>query len=212
MTEFPFPTEGDSPLTADDGASGRRRPRLVALAAIAVLALGSGGFALSSGLLTGGSDDPTAASAPKPRPVATRPARPVTPATPPAVRLPVVYPEPVGRDPFKALYVVPVVAVVAPGATTGPTGATDPLASPSPTYPLKLTSVTVGTGSAATTLDVVVSGMRKTVLLGQRFGTHGELVVLSVNKSAAGVVTGVTLQVGDDQPVPLKVGETISVL
>ena len=74
MTEFPFPTEGDAPLTHDDGASSRRRPRLLAFVAVAVLALGSGGYALSTGLLTGGSADPTAAPPAKVRPVATRPA------------------------------------------------------------------------------------------------------------------------------------------
>ena len=142
--------------------------------------------------------------------MATRPARPVASATPRTVQLPVTYTEPVGRDPFKPLYVVPVAVVAAPGATVAPGAPTDPLASA--TYPLKLTSVATGTGAASATMDVVVSGARKTVLLGQRFGAHGELVVLSVNKNPAGAVTGVTLQVGDDQPVPLKIGETISVL
>ena len=213
MTEFPFRSDGDGPQTttallATDGEPPRRRPRLLVLGLVGALVLGSGGYALSSGVLTGGGADPTAAPAGKARPVVSR--KPVATAIPAPVQLPATYTEPVGRDPFKPLYVVPVVAVAAPDGT-GPDG-TGPSASPSPTYPLKLTSVAVGTGSDSTTLDVVVSGARQSVLLGQRFGVHGELVVLSVTRSPAGAVLGVTLQVGDDQPALLKIGETISVL
>lgn len=225
MTGFPSRSEADGPqgstalLTTGEQRPRRSRTRLLAAGTVAALALGSGGYALRSGLLTGGAPDPGAAPAPKARPVATR--RPVAPAAPqpvgppvgPPVGLPVPLAEPVGRDPFAPLYVVPVAGAAAPGpavpGAAGFGGTTDPLANPS--YPLRLISVAAGSPPVAAAVDVVVSGARRTVLLGQRFGVHGELVVLSVNQGPTGAVTGVTVQVGDDQPAALAIGETIGV-
>ena len=214
MTEFGFATQPPTDGLVPDEQPPRSRAKLTAIGLVAALALVSGGYSALS-LMSGGSSEPlpqVARIAPKKVVVPTVSATPkaATPkaATPKAGAVPVAYTEQLGRDPFKPLYVVPVVA--SPGAVAAP-GAV-PLASPGATYPVKLTGVTLGTGSAATSVAFVVSGVAKTVLLGQRFGAHGELVVLAVSKNATGAVTGVTVQVGDDQPAPVTIGQTISVL
>ena len=204
MTEFGFATQPPTDVLVPDEQPPRSRAKLTAIGLVTALALVSGGYSVLS-LMSGGSSEPL----PQVRRVSPKKAVvPTVSASPKAAAVPVAYTEQLGRDPFKPLYVVPVVA--APDAVAAP-GAV-PLASPGATYPVKLTGVTLGTGSAATSVAFVVSGAAKTVLLGQRFGTQGELVVLAVTKNATGVVTGVTVQVGDDQPAPLTIGQTISVL
>ena len=209
MNEFAYdPVEPAAPhdpiagLVPEDQPS-RSRSKLLAVGLALALSLVTAGYAALSAL--SGSAPESAPVAQVPRPVVTKPSlRP----SPKALRVPVVYTEQLGRDPFAPLYVVPVAAPV-PGATAATAA---PVASPGAKYPLKLTGVTPASPSAATTVAFLVSGAPKRVLLNQRFGTHGELLVLSVNTSAAGKVTGVTVQVGDDQPAVIKIGETISVL
>ena len=180
----------------------RSRSKLLAIGLTLSLSVVTAGYAAMS--LLSGAEPESPPLAQVPRTVLTKPSLMPSPK---ALRVPVVYTEQLGRDPFAPLYVVPVAAVAgAPAASAAP------VASPGAKYPLKLTGVTPASGSAATTAAFLVSGVAKRVLLGQRFGTHGELLVLSVNTSAAGKVTGVTVQVGDDQPAVIKIGETISVL
>ena len=206
MTEFGLATQPPTEGLVPDEQPSRSRAKLTAMGLVAALALVSGGYSALS-LMSGGSPE----ALPKPaRVVPKKAVVPTVSASPKAAAVPVAYTEQIGRDPFKPLYVVPVVAVAPTGTAIAPGGV--PLASPGATYPVKLTGVTVGTGSAVTSVAFVVSGVAKTVLLGQRFGSHGELVVLAVSKNATGAVTGVTMQVGDDQPAPIKIGETISVL
>jgi hypothetical protein len=216
---FPFaPGEGAAPF--DDGDGDRnKRAVLVAGGVVAALVLGAGAY-----LFLGGSGDaeeeafvPTRRA---PRPVAAAPKAPAKPA-----KLPVAYKEQIGRDPFKALYVVPVAA--APAAA--------PVAA-APVTPTTTTTTTSGTGTSTTTVTPttkrytlklvsiskpspevrfttwLVDGEKKTVLPAQRFGKYGELVVLAFSKNEQGVVDKAILQVGDDSPMEVAVGESNSVL
>ena len=57
-----------------------------------------------------------------------------------------------------------------------------------------------------------MAGKSVTVIPAQRFGKYGELVVLAYTRNAAGTATGVIIQVGDDNPIDIKIGEKVSVL
>lgn len=56
-----------------------------------------------------------------------------------------------------------------------------------------------------------VDGKSATVIPAQRFGEHGELVVLAYTKNAAGTATGAIVQVSHDNPINVKIGERVSV-
>lgn len=225
MTEFPFAADE---ATADGAVTGQgnsnKKALIVAGGVVAALLLGAGGYFLTSG----GSDSSQAAST---RPAgkavpkvvgkkATAPKPSVVVAAPKPVQLPAVFKEQLGRDPFKPLYVQPVVAAGPAGptsatgttGTTGTNGTTGTGTTANAPYSLKLTALTVGNGDQASTFSFLVSGASKTVLPAQRFGKYGELVVLAYTKNSAGKVTGAVVQVGDDQPGRIALGETISVL
>jgi hypothetical protein len=50
------------------------------------------------------------------------------------------------------------------------------------------------------------------VIPAQRFGKFGEIVVLATEGNDAGKVVGAVIQVGDDSPLDVKIGESVSVL
>ena len=78
-------------------------------------------------------------------------------------------------------------------------------------YTLKLVSISAPSPEVRTS-TWTVDGKKETVLPAQRFGKYGELVVLAYTKDAKGAVNGAVLQVGDDSPMEVKVGESNSVL
>jgi len=133
----------------------------------------------------------------------------------------------IGRDPFAALYMVPAAPPAAPaaggptvttgstatGASTGSTGATGSTGSTTPAaptrYTLKLLTVT-GTGKAQTA-GFSVAGKTQYARVGAVFGRTSEIKLLSFQQIGRGVWS-VTVQVGDDDPKDLALGEAISVL
>lgn len=230
MTDTMFaPAQGSAPEVEQIAPEGRsRRTVLVAGGLAAALVLGGGGYFL----LGGGSSD-TAASGPlAPLPHSLKPAtRSVIPAkgaAKPAAKVPATSTVPIGRDPFKALYVQPVAAPAAAAGTTPTTGAapttsgssttassggTSTSTAPAPTasYALTLLKVTGGTNGSAPIFTWSVDGAGKTVLAAQKFGKYGELVTLSWVKSSTGRALGAIVQVGDDEPVAVRIGEKITV-
>ena len=223
MTETMFPFV-DSAVDLDaEEASGRNRKLVLAAGGVVgALVLGLGGYFL----LGSGGSTPTA-FVPVARPHVVAPQGPVSkPVVKPARQLPTAYKAALGRDPFKAQYVVPAVSevpaqgaapatvVAAPPQTTTSTSSTSSGSSvPDATapYPLKLVSISkTSADSRATTW--LVDGEKKTVLPAQRFGHSGEIVVLAFSKNAAGAVTKAIIQVGDDSPLDVAIGERVSVL
>lgn len=220
MTENTMPP----PLAADDEQPvWRRKPGIVAGGAVAVVGLLGTGY-----LLLGGGGADTALDTPLPgvvraAPVVTKPVTAVkTSARKPSV-LPPTSSVPLGRDPFLPLYVVPVAAVTGgsaagTGTTTGSVGATPapfPVAAPAGTaagksYAVQLVAVKTGL-SGDKTFVFAYGGARKSVIAAQRFGSYGELVTLKAVKDARGTVTGALLQVGDDDPVTISIGEKLTV-
>ena len=63
-----------------------------------------------------------------------------------------------------------------------------------------------------TTAPTTLFDLSTTVIPAQRFGKYGEIVVLAYEKNTAGKVTGAIIQVGDDSPIDVMIGETVSVL
>ncbi|MEO6205981.1 MAG: hypothetical protein ABIO67_11460 [Mycobacteriales bacterium] len=214
MTVDPNPVAMDIADEADDS----NRKRLLALGGglAALVVLGAGYLFLS-----GGGDSVDEAFVP----VARTPRVAAAPSAAAKARtLAPKYTEQIGRDPFKALYVVPVVApvdVAAPAAapvvlqpaTTTSGGTTSvPVAAPTTKrYTLTLNAISKPSPEVRTT-TWTVDGNKVTVLPAQRFGKYGELVVLAYTQDAKGVVNGAVLQVGDDTPVDVKIGESNSVL
>ena len=130
MTEsaLPFGTVEEAPALEPESESSSRR-NLVALGALAaVLVAGGAGFFL----LTGGED--TSEDVAFVPPARTTVAKPAV-AAPKAVKLPVATNVPLGRNPFKALYVQPAAApattgdapVPPPPVATRPVGAATPI-------------------------------------------------------------------------------------
>jgi hypothetical protein len=193
------------------------RKRLLVIGGVAAgLALAAGGYFLLSGGdstedlgTVPGARAKTVAPAPTAKKV---PARTVKRTT----TVPAVSTVKLGRDPFIALYTVPVASGPAGGTTdtgtsgtgTGTTtdGSTDTASEP---YSLTLLGIT---GTDVKTYAFSVAGTKKSVVAAQKFGKYGELVVLSTSKNAKGVVTGALIQVGDDDPVVIDLGEKITVL
>ncbi len=225
MSEFPF---GDVANTAVQEEPARpRRALVVGGGLLAAVAVGAGAFLFLSG--RGGNGAVTAAPPARSGvagPFAVGPTASPTPS-PSAVGLPAPTIEHVARNPFKALYVVPVAAgpaapaapgaapTVVPGApapapvTPTPSPTVTPTApTPAPTgdptaptvYAVKLLSISGGSAS------MVVDGKTMSIIVGQRFGREGELVVLSMGRSS------LVLQVGADTPLPLVIGQSRGVL
>ncbi len=78
-------------------------------------------------------------------------------------------------------------------------------------YPLMLVSISRPSPEARY-FTFTLSGVRKVVLPGQRFGKYGELVVLAYTRTSDGTATGALVQVGDDSPIDLRIGEKVTVL
>jgi hypothetical protein len=222
MSQDPFPfAESTEGAPYADEPERNRKAVLVAGGVAAALLVAAGGY-----LFLGGSDDETASTAfvPKRAPKAAAVA-PKTVTKP--KKLPAVYKERLGRDPFRALYVVPAAAAAgAPASapatptTTGTTGTTTPTStgttgtSTTPTttrYTLKLVSISKPSPEVRFT-TWKVGADTKTVIPAQRFGKYGEIVVLAFAKNAKGVVDKAIIQVGDDSPMDVTIGESVSVL
>jgi hypothetical protein len=210
MTENTF-----TALDADgDGQS--KRTVVLAAGVAGALALGAAGYFL---VLGGGSSDDAAATAPimKRNPISRSVAKaPAKAVAKPLAKVPQVSTVRLGRDPFKALYVVPAAApaaapTTAPATTTTGTTTTPGTTTGTKSYPLTLVKVTSDPGGAKL-FTFSVDGVSKTVLPAQRFGKYGELVVLTYTKNSKGAVSGAVVQVGDDNPVELPIGGKISVL
>jgi len=78
-------------------------------------------------------------------------------------------------------------------------------------YPLMLVSISRPSPEARY-FSFTLSGVRKVVLPGQRFGKYGELVVLAYTRTSDGTATGALVQVGDDSPIDVRIGEKVTVL
>jgi hypothetical protein len=205
-------------VTSEKSAGDGRKRLVVAGGVAAALVLGYGGYHL----LSGGNASSEQAFVPirhtpivkakvvpaKAKPVA---AKAVSVPAPSTVKL--------GRDPFLALYTVP--AAVAPATTatgstttsttTGPSSGSTTGAGTTGTsapYALKLMSIK---GTDAKFFTFAVDTSAKTVVTAQKFGKYGELVVLAYIKDSKGAPIGALIQVGDDDPTAVKVGEKITV-
>lgn len=220
---FPF-ADDEANGFAEEGESSNRKAVFVAGGVAAALVLGVGGW-----LLLGGSGDDSAAVAFVPstthRPAIAAPKA----AAQPAKKLPAAYKARLGRDPFKALYVVPAAAPAGGGTstestptttgttTTGTTGtSTTATGTTTPAgttrYTLKLVSMSTPKPGEARFYNWLVAGAKKTVIPAQRFGKFGEVVVLASEIDNAGKTVGAIIQVGDDSPIDVKVGESVSIL
>jgi len=226
MSEFPF---GEADDTAREAPTREGKALLIGGGLLAAVAVGVGAFLFLGG--RGGGGDSVSA-APPPRsgvaaPVQVGPTTPTKPSptpSPSALGLPAPTVEHAARNPFKALYVVPV-AATAPGpgaAPTGvpgaPVGAPVPPAPPPAVPPTATTPAPVGDPTAPTlyavkllsisgsSASMVVDGKTMSIIVGQRFGRDGELVVLSIGRSS------LVLQVAADTPLPFVIGQSRGVL
>jgi hypothetical protein len=96
--------------------------------------------------------------------------------------------------------------------TTAPTTTTGTSTTPTTSrYTLKLVSISKPSPEVRFTTWKVGTDS-KTVIPAQRFGKYGEIVVLAFAKNAQGVVDKAIIQVGDDSPIDVKIGESVSVL
>jgi hypothetical protein len=220
---FPF-AEGEEAAPFVEETEGSRKAVFVAGGVAAALVLAAGGW-----LFLGGSGDDSANVAFVPhktvRPAAVAPKT----VTKPAKKLPVAYKERLGRDPFRALYLVPAAAPPAATTPTGTgtgttpgvpvagtgtgTGTTPGTTTGTTRYPLKLVSISTPKPGEVRFFTWLVDGKKTVVIPAQRFGkVNGELVVLAYETNPAGKVTGAIIQVGDDSPIDVLIGETVSVL
>jgi len=223
LNTFAPPPGGETPA-AEESAGTSRRTLLVAGGVAAALALGGGGYVL----LSGGSDsaEDTAASSSLgvrhlAQPTVKRPAKP---AVKPLVKVPPTSTVPLGRDPFHALYLLPVVSAVSVPTTTAPTTATPTTTTPTTsgstynppaptsntpkTYKLVLTRV-YGSGKDLTGV-FSVGGKTMVAKVGSVFGPTQELKLLSLSQNAKGVWTA-TIQVGDSEPMDAVKGQALYV-
>src|SRR4051794_11340197 len=224
MSQDTLPLVADAEVSPFDDAEGSRNKRalLVVGGVVGALVVAAGGFLLLGG---GGESSDSALVVPHTTHQAPAPVKPAKKAV--AKKLPATYHEQIGRDPFKALYVVPVAApagaapapssapaVIGGGDTSSstPGTGTTPVVPAAKPYPVKLVSISSAPGSDARFSTWLVDGTKTTVLPAQRFGTNGELVVLAFGKNAKGAVTEAILQVGDDTPISVPIGQTNNVL
>ena len=98
-------------------------------------------------------------------------------------------------------------------STGGSSTGTPPPATTAGTAPYPLMLVSISRPSPeARYFTFTLSGVRKVVLPGQRFGKYGELVVLAYTRTSDGTATGAVVQVGDDSPIDVRIGEKVTVL
>jgi hypothetical protein len=210
-------TENTMAVAADDESGGKRK-LIVAGGAVGLVVLGAAGYMLLNG---GGSSNDAGFTLPVHHVQAPKSSTTLKSHVPAVRSLPAASQVRIGRDPFNALYVVPVAppagtsgsstgtpATTPSGSPTAGTGATTPTAA---RYVLVLKTVTRDPGGAYL-FNFTVDGTPKTVLPAQRFGKYGELVVLTYVKSSKGAVTGAVVQVGDDSPIQVPLGVKVSVL
>ncbi len=223
MTETynPFGAVEESAPAVDEPAADSRR-NLVALGGLAAVLLAGGAYFL----LSGGEDvvEDVAFT-----PSTTRTTVSASPA-PAAVKLPVVTKVPLGRNPFKALYVQPAAAAPAPAQTTplvtstgapttgspivivvptpGPTGAT-PTSSSAPASSLSTVSLTKVDGSGADAVGTFVYD-GKTLTGGKGDVMAGKLLVVSLQKTATGTWYAY-LKLGEGPKFEVHKGQTVVV-
>ncbi len=90
-------------------------------------------------------------------------------------------------------------------STGGSSTGTPPPATTAGTAPYPLMLVSISRPSPeARYFTFTLSGVRKVVLPGQRFGKYGELVVLAYTRTSDGTATGALVQVGDDSPIDVR--------
>lgn len=207
-------------MTADafavDEPAGRDKRVVVLAGVVGAAVLGFAGYHF---LLAGGStDEVQPLSLPKPivKPAA-KAATAAKPAVKPATKLPAPTTVKLGRDPFLALYTVPVAAPAADAGgsasgsgSTSTDGSSSPTATSSP-YALTLVSIT-GAVNEDKVFTFNVGGSKKTVVAAQKFGKYGELVTLNFIKNSRGTPVAALVQVGDDDPVVIRIGEKLTVL
>ena len=217
---FPF-AEGEEAAPFADEGDRNRKAMFVAGGVAAALVLAAGGYFFLGGSSDSSSVDSAFVPSRTTNPTVVAPKKAVVK---PAKKLPAAYTAPLGRDPFKALYVVPAAATTAAntststsvtpttsGTSTTGTG-TGTTTTPATTrYTLKLVSISKPSPEVRFT-TWSVGGTKKVVIPAQRFGKYGELVVLAFSQNAAGVVDKAIIQVGDDSPMDVAVGESVSVL
>ena len=225
MTDTLTPLAVDADPTSSPGSN---RRAIIAAGAAGALLLLSGGYYL---LMGGSSSEPHAfvpqvQHAPAVVKTIAKNAKPTSKnAVKPAAQLPALSVAPLGRDPFKPLYIQPVAAPVqavttVPVAPTGTamtptsTSTTPTSTSTTPTststtpgnpvattYALSLSSV-YGSGSNLTGSFKVGSAQQQ-AKPGSVFGRTSELRLLSLQQESSGLWTAV-VQVGDDQPFNLS--------
>lgn len=217
MTESTF--VGDE---AEVESAPSRKPLLLAGAGAGVLVLAGAGWLLLHG--GGGSSANDSFVVPHhTAKVATAPKAAAAKAPARAAALPAASAVNIGRDPFAALYIVPASSTGGAGATgttsaststgtagTTPATSTSSMTTPTTRYPITLTRVTTDRGGAKL-FTFSIGTTSTTVLPAQRFGTYGELVVLTFVENSRGAVTGAVLQVGDDNPITVPIGVKTSV-
>ena len=227
MTQTTFaPPPALVPEQAEQTGGGRsRRTVIVAGGLAAALVLGAGGYFLLGG---GGSSDDIQMGRPivlphATKPLAKKPAAPAKAAAKPVTKVPATSTVPIGRDPFHALYIAPATTPTGGGSTSTSTSTGNPAfdapsqsgtsSAPPQTasYALTLVKVTGGTNGSAPIFTWNVGGTAKQVLAAQKFGRYGELVTLTWVKSSTGKAVGAVVQVGDDEPLAVRVGEKITV-
>lgn len=206
-------TDTLTPMVVDsDQAPARNRRAVIAAGAVGALVLAGGGYLLLSG---GSSSNDQSFVPPIPRPgvvkvVAKHVKLASKAVVKPAALLPASSVAPLGRDPFKPLYIQPVAAPVS-AATAAPavptsTGTTQTSTTTTPagpvatTYALSLTSV-YGSGSNLTG-SFKVGAVVQQAKAGSVFGKNSELRVISLQQESNALWTAV-VQVGDDQPFNL---------
>lgn len=200
------------PAGAPAEAAGGNRRNIVLAAVLGAAVLGGGGYYF----LAGSSSSEDVVSAPpvvRQQPVKKAPAKTVKPAAKaakPAV-LPAVSSTRIGRNPFE-VQVGPAPAEPA-GATTPLTptgtaaGSTAPGASTvNAPYTVTLKAISSGAGGTAREYTFSYLNTTKKVIVAQRFGLDGHIVVLAYVKNSAGSVTGAYVQVGDADPIEVKIG------
>jgi hypothetical protein len=212
---FPFDAGDDHVAQVDEGKR-NRKAMFVAGGVAAALVVAAGGYFLLSG---GGDDSVSLAAAPHVTVHHAAAAPAAAPAAKPVKKLPTAYTANLGRDPFKALYVVPAAAPAGqapapqPAAAAPATGAGPTAGGSTGTKPYALKLVAISKPSPESRFfSWTVDGTKATVLPAQRFGKYGEIVVLAYERSSTGAATGAIIQVGDDSPVDVAIGDVINVL
>ena len=182
MSEFPFAESVES----EDSTGDKKKVLLVGGLAAAVL-VGAGGFFLLSG---GDAEDDTFVLPKRPAKVAA--AAGGKAAAKPVAKVPVTYAAPVGRDPFRALYTVPVAAPAAGPGTTPVT--TTPTQAPTSGGTVVITPTKAPASSGGTTTGTTTQKSQSTI----RFKAYD-----TFTKTGTFVLDGKTTETG-------KVGSTIA--